>query len=158
MRRLLVLLLPLTAACAAGVARDSPPPASLPSAAELTAARQAGMHMAATLLSRSILPAARNGVDVKTQQQAADGLDRWGHALPGLFPAGSGGPGSRALPAVWTDKADFTAKANAFGDAAARLAELAEAGDAAGFAAQATIVQQGCNVCHSRYRAEPRRP
>lgn len=67
--------------------------------------------------------------------------------MAGLFPEGSLGPGSRALPAIWANKADFDARANAFGDASARLAELAKAGDAG-----------GCNGCDGLYRAPQAKP
>jgi len=162
MRRLPLLLLPLIAACAA--AGDEPPAAAAaaraagPSAAELIGARKAMMHMAATLLYQEVMPAARKGTDVKAASHAADGLDLFGHSLAGLFPEGSGGPDSRALPAIWENKADFVARANAFGDSAARLNALATAGDAAGFAAQAASVEQGCNSCHDLYRQPRRRP
>jgi cytochrome c556 len=159
MRRLPLLLLPLLAGCAA-IARDETPffdkhpEVEAAKRAQPIPARQAMMHMAATLLFQSVIPAAKNGTDVRAQENAADGLDRFGHSLPGLFPQGSDGPGSRALPAIWANKADFDAKANAFGDSAARLAQLAKAGDSAGFAAQAPILAQGCNGCHSLYRAQ----
>jgi len=112
------------------------------------------MHMAATLLFQELMPVAKNGGDTKPAGHAADGLDLFGHSIAGLFPEGSTGPDSRALPSIWANKADFAAKANAFGDAAARLKQLADAGDTAGFAAQAKVVQQGCGACHSLYRAE----
>jgi cytochrome c556 len=160
MRRLSLLLIPLACACAA-TARQEAPAAAVratgPSPGELIAARKAMMHMAATLLFQEVMPAVKNGTDVKAAGHAADGLDLFGHSVAGLFPEGSAGPDSRALPAIWENKADFVAKANAFGDAAARLKQLSDAGDAAGFAAQARLVDQGCSACHSLYRAE-RRP
>jgi cytochrome c556 len=161
MRRLPLLLLPLLAGCAT-IARDETPffdegpERDRVTAVEATAARKAMMHMAATLLFQEVMPAARNGGDVKKLAGAADGLDRFGHSIAGLFPDGSEGPDSRALPAVWTNKADFAARANAFGDSAAELKRLAEAGDQAGFATQAAAVARGCNGCHSVYRAEER--
>lgn len=159
MRRLSLVLLPLVAACA--TASDETPVAaaraSAPSAAELIAARKAMMHMAATLTFESVIPAAKNGTDVRRQEHAADGLSHFGHTVAGLFPEGSLGPDSRALPSIWANKADFDAKAKAFGDASARLAELAKSGDTAGFAAQAPLVARGCNSCHSLYRAEERK-
>jgi cytochrome c556 len=112
------------------------------------------MHMAATLTFESVMPAARNGTDVKRQEHAADGLAHFGHSIAGLFPDGSTAPDSRAAPAIWTNKADFEARAKAFGDSSARLAQLAKAGDTAGFAAQAKVVAGGCNGCHSLYRTE----
>lgn len=159
MRRLPLLLLPLLAGCAA-IARDETPffdkgpERDRATAAELIAARHSMMHMAATLLFESVMPAVKNGTDVKRQVHAAEGLDHFGHSIAGLFPDGSTGPDSHALPSIWANKADFEAKATAFGDAAARLAELAKAGDTAGFAAQAPMVARGCNGCHSLYRAE----
>jgi cytochrome c556 len=158
MRRLSLLLLPLITACA--TTQDEGPAAGAavagPSAAELIAARQAMMHMAATLLFQEVIPTVKNGTDPKAVSHAADGLDLFGHSIAGLFPEGSAGPDSRALPAIWQNKADFVAKANAFGDAAARLKQLGDAGDSAGFAAQAKLLQQGCGSCHTLYRAEER--
>ena len=157
----LLLLLPLTAACAATAGDEAPATAARvaePGPAELIAARQAMMHMAATLLYQEVMPAAKSGADVKAASHAADGLDLFGHSIAGLFPEGSTAPDSRALPSIWQDKADFVARANAFGDSAARLKALSDAGDPAAFAAQAKTVEQGCNSCHKLYRAERRRP
>jgi len=159
MRRLPLLLLPLLAGCAT-IARDETPffdegpERDRATAAEVIAARHAMMHMAATLMFESVMPAVKNGTDVRRQEHAADGLAHFGHSIAGLFPDGSTGPESRALPAIWANKADFEAKAKTFGDSSARLAELAKAGDTAGFAAQAPVVASGCNSCHSLYRAE----
>ena len=156
MRRLPLLLLPLACGCAATAQDEAPaaaPRAVAPSSAELIAARRTMMHMAATLLYQEVIPAAKSGGDVKAAGHAADGLDLFGHSIAGLFPEGSAGPDSRALPSIWANKADFIAKANAFGDAAARLKQLGEAGDTAGYAAQAAAVQRGCAACHSLYRA-----
>ncbi|HET9639351.1 MAG TPA: cytochrome c [Allosphingosinicella sp.] len=159
MRRLPLLLIPLLVGCAT-IARDETPffdegpDRDRATAAELIAARHAMMHMAATLMFESVMQAVRNGSDVKRQVHAAEGLDHFGHSIAGLFPDGSEGPNSRALPSVWANKADFQARANAFGDSSARLAELARAGNTVGFAAQAAEVSKGCNGCHSLYRAE----
>ncbi|HEX6377262.1 MAG TPA: cytochrome c [Allosphingosinicella sp.] len=161
MRRMPLLLLPLIAACAATAGDEAPPGAARtagPGTAELIAARQAMMHMAATLMYEGVMPAVKNGTDVSRQEHAADGLAHFGHSIAGLFPDGSAGPDSRALPALWADKADFDARAHAFGAAADRLAELATAGDTAGFAAQAALVERGCNGCHDRYRQQRKRP
>jgi cytochrome c556 len=157
MRRLSLLLLPLAAACAATAQDEAPAamaaPPDAPTAAQLIAARQAMMHMAATLLYQEVVPTVKNGGDVKAVGHAADGLDLFGHSIAGLFPEGSAAPNSRALPAIWQNKTDFIAKANAFGDAAARLKQLGDAGETAGYAAQAQIVQGACAACHKLYRA-----
>lgn len=161
MRRLSLPILLLAAGCANGAGVEAPAPAApaaTPSASELVAARKAMMHMAATLLFQEVMPVVKSGGDVKAVGHAADGLDLFGHSLAGLFPEGSAGPDSRALPSIWQNKADFVAQANAFGDAAARLKQSSDAGDKAGVAAQAAVLQRGCNACHSLYRAEERKP
>lgn len=157
MRRLTPLLaLTLLAGCAANM--DEAPEAGVaargPSAEELIAARKAGMHMAATLLFQLAQPAMKNGTDLKPVEYVGNGLARFGDSLPGLFPPGSGGPGSRAKPELWANKADFDAKAREFGAASARLAELAKTGDRAGVTAQFAVVGQGCGGCHKPYRSE----
>ncbi len=127
-------------------------PAS-PTTPQLVAARQAGMHMSATLLYRGIKAAVKDGSDVKEQVHQAEGIAYWGEAIPGLFPAGSTHPESRAKPAIWENKPDFDRKAIALRDAAARLIVLAKAGDTAGFAAQVPAVEAACAACHSVYRS-----
>jgi cytochrome c556 len=111
------------------------------------------MHMATTLMVKSIRPAARSGANVAEQDAAAEGLALWAQAIPGMFPAGSDLPDSRARPEIWRNKADFDARAAAFGEAAARLETLAKAGDAAAFAAQVDVVQSRCSACHQSYRS-----
>lgn len=160
MRRLSLLLLPALLVGCATIARDETPffdkgpKRDRATAAELIEARKAMMHLAATLTFESVMPAVRNGTDVKRQEHAAESLAYFGHSIAGLFPDDSLAPDSRALPAIWADKADFEARAKGFGDASERLAQLAKAGDTAGFAAQAKVVVSSCNSCHSRYRSE----
>jgi len=153
----------LTAAsCAAAAQTNTAQPAPAAPTAQASvrafqAARFAGMHMAATLLYRGIKPAAANGADVREFQHEAEGLAYWAGAIPGLFPASSLGGDSRARPEIDSHRDDFLQKARDLRLAATRLAELAEAGDRAGFAAQAPVVEAACNACHSAYRA-PRAP
>jgi cytochrome c556 len=143
----------MTAATAAG-SRPPAAPAAAPTTAQLVAARQAGMHMAATLLFRGIKAGVKSGLDVKELIHEPEGLALWGAAIPGLFPPGSGHPDSRALAALWANKADFDRKAADLATAADRLAALARAGDSAGFAAQVSAVDAACAACHKSYRSE----
>ncbi|HSG49453.1 MAG TPA: cytochrome c [Longimicrobiales bacterium] len=69
------------------------------------------------------------------------------------FPAGSGGPGTRALPAIWENWDDFAAKLDAARASAAALQAAAEAGDVEGTAAALREVGQSCLSCHREYRA-----
>lgn len=138
---------------AIGTQPSSPAPAA-PSAAQLRIARVAGMHMAATLLFRGIKAGVASHADVRQLFHEPEGLAMWGAAIPGLFPAGSGGGDSRARPEIWTNRADFEAKANDLQVAANRLLQLSRAGDAAGYAAQADSVEAACTACHVAYRDE----
>lgn len=72
--------------------------------------------------------------------------------IPTLFPPGSDTGDTKAKPAIWSNKADFEAKAKDFGAAAQKLAELAQAGDAAGVKAQFGVVGKTCGACHDSYR------
>jgi cytochrome c556 len=155
----LIVMAFLLSSCSTGTPAARPQaiaqPAAQPTAHQLVAARFAGMHMAATLLYRGIKAAVANGSDPREQVHEAEGLELWGAAIPGLFPAGSGGEDSRARPEIWLDRADFDRRAADLRVAATRLAQLARAGDRAGFAAQADIVEGACNACHSAFRGDP---
>ena len=154
MRKLLPLTLGMFAtACTAALQQSPVPPAPAASAQSFILARQAGMHMATTLMIKSLKRAVTAGTDVKDQDAAADGIAMWAEAIPGLFPPGSAGPDSRARPEIWANKADFDARAADLRDAAKRLSQLVAAGDKAGFAAQVAVVQSRCAACHDKYRA-----
>jgi cytochrome c556 len=73
--------------------------------------------------------------------------------LQGVWPEGSGGDGTRALPAVWEDPDDFKRRLDALRDATARLRERAEAGDMEGVGAALQDVGGMCRDCHTTYRA-----
>ncbi|HYD13984.1 MAG TPA: cytochrome c [Allosphingosinicella sp.] len=122
-----------------------------PTVAQLIAARRAGMHMAATLLLTDIRRIVAGREDVRQHQHEPDGIALWAAAIPGLFPAGSRGE-SRARPEIWQNRADFERKALDLQQAAEELARRGAAGDTAGYAEQARVVQAACNACHTLYR------
>jgi cytochrome c556 len=155
MRSPLTLLALAALATAAGARPPAPAPvlATTPTTAQLVAARQAGMHMAATLLFRGIKAGVKSGRDVKELIHEPEGIALWGAAIPGLFPPGSAHPDSRALASIWANKPDFDRKAADLAAAADKLAALARTGDTAGFAAQAPAVEAACAACHNAYRA-----
>ncbi|WP_051362216.1 c-type cytochrome [Solimonas soli] len=71
------------------------------------------------------------------------------------FPAGSGpetGRKTGAKAEIWAQPEVFAEKRDAFIAAAARLAQLADANDAAGFATQAGELGQACKGCHDQFR------
>lgn len=142
--------------CAAGAA-SAHDPVSM-SAQDVVAGRRAALNLSGAAMAgmKATIDA---GGSVRGQAFAAGGLVRWARALPGMFPAGTGMDAlpegaTNAKPAIWADRADFEAKAAAYAEAAGRLAELARADDAAGFAAQWQVVRGACQACHDLYKAE----
>ena len=129
-----------TAAASAGDGKD---------ASGTIAGREAAMMMSGALMG-SMKGAIDRGDDVKSQGFAARTLAGWAKAIPGMFPAGS--EGGDALPAVWSDRAGFEAKATAYAAAATKLADAAKAGDKPGFAAAWGEVRTACGACHDSYK------
>lgn len=106
----------------------------------------------------SIQPMLRNEQPWNAQTAAAamtsvrDGM----RSLPSLFPAGSGaqaGIETRALPAIWDQRAAFEAQVASIVTAADQLVTLAQAGNEAGFRAGMGAVTQVCGSCHTTFRA-----
>jgi cytochrome c556 len=143
--RVWLLVLMVTAAASSLATEAAPTPA------EVARARQAAFRLSASTFHhmRTRIEA---GTDVKPLAYGARALEAWARALPRLFPEGSGVQPTRARPEVFTQRADFEAKAADYARAAARLAELAEANDKAGFSAQWDATEKACAACHERYR------
>lgn len=71
-----------------------------------------------------------------------------------LFPAGSGGGDSRALPEIWSDWAGFEKAADALAAAAPGLVEAAKSGDQGKIGAALGMAGKACGGCHKPFRAE----
>ena len=69
---------------------------------------------------------------------------------PTLFPPGSGGDDTDALPAIWEDPEDFAERLEAFKEAGAAIRAAAETGD--DVMAAARQLGQACKGCHDNYR------
>jgi len=78
--------------------------------------------------------------------------------IPGLFPKGSGrgdlsDKETRALPAIWSNRAGFEKAAQHLVDEAGKLAEVAKGGDKTQLAAQFGAIGKGaCGACHKAFR------
>lgn len=143
--------------CAVGAAgaQDAAPSVTVP-AQDVVAGRRAAMNLSGAAMS-GMKATIDTGGSVRSQAFAAGGLLRWGRAIPGLFPAGTGPADlaegvTGAKPEVWSNRADFEARAAAFAAEAQKLSDLARADDAAGFAAQWTVVRASCQSCHDSYK------
>ena len=72
---------------------------------------------------------------------------------PGLFPENSKtGGDTAALPAVWSNKADFDARFKKFGDEAKAAASAVK--DVDGFKNAFSGLTKNCGGCHETYRAK----
>ncbi len=71
-----------------------------------------------------------------------------------LFPAGSGGGDSSALPAIWTDTAAFQERLDALSAAATKLNAVVESGEMGEFGAALGGLGQACKGCHDKFKAE----
>ena len=157
-------LIGLAAVCALGAAVLAQAPAVArygpADAATLIHARQSALMLSASTFG-GMKATIDSGGDVAGQAFAAKALARWARALPSLFPAGTGkesGVPTKALATVWSDRPGFEQRAADYAAAADKLAQLAEANDKAGFAAQWLAVRQTCSACHDRYREAPPAP
>lgn len=102
--------------------------------------------------------AMKKAIDAKQDPApfAADAawMAQWGQLIPQMFPPGSEtGHDTKALPAIWKDKAGFDKDAADFNAAAAKLSQVATTNDKAAFAAQYQAVGRTCGACHRTYRA-----
>jgi cytochrome c556 len=82
-------------------------------------------------------------------------IDDHAKALPTWFPASSGpatGVKMEALPIIWTDKADFAAKAHNLQLAAATLNATAQKGDMAALPGAMKATGEACKSCHEKFR------
>ena len=129
--------------------------AQAPRAEDVIKGRQGAMMLSGVAMA-SIKGAIDAGQPLASQRFSTRSLARWAHAVPGMFPAGSGpeaGVPSNARAEIWSDRAGFEARAADYAAAADRLAELAAGDDAAAFAEQWTAVRATCQACHDGYKA-----
>jgi|SRR4051812_40291992 cytochrome c556 len=118
---------------------------------QIVAARQAAYWLSAANFAQ-MKAQAEAGADVHSLVFPSRQLARWARTLPTMFPAGTNLPASHALPPVWSNRADFEAKAAAYAAAADALAQAAQTGDRAAFLSQWAAVRATCSACHDIYK------
>jgi cytochrome c556 len=142
----ILIAIPLTASLA-----QSAPAAMSPE--ETVRARQAAFGMSAQIfVGMRAAVAAPNG-DVRPLADGARQLQRWARTIPTMFPEGSNVPPTKALPAVWSERAVFAQRADAYRTAAAALAAAAQNNDHAAAMVQWQAVRDSCTACHEHFRA-----
>jgi len=144
--------IPITALAQGQAPTPPPPPGGALTPEGIVAARRSGFLMSAGVFT-SIKATADAGGDVKQLAVPARTLARWARTMPTMFPAGTNLESSRAMPEVWSNPADFQAKATAYFEAAHALADAAQAGDRAAFLQRWTALGATCAACHDTYRS-----
>jgi cytochrome c556 len=113
--------------------------------------RQVGQHMEA------MAAIARASGDPRPAVERIAFLQTWFTGFPNRFPEGTAqgaaGIETRALPAIWQNRADFEALDRALQANLATLRSTAEAGNAQAFAAALQTTGASCGNCHRPYRA-----
>jgi cytochrome c556 len=151
MKRTLLLAAALAAIPLTAVWAQSGAPAGGLTPEQIVAARQSAYMLSGGSFA-AMKAAAEAGADVKQLVFPSRTLARWARTLPSLFPAGTNLATSKALPAVWSDRAGFEARAAAYADAARLMAEAAQSGDRAAFLARWAEARASCAACHDTYR------
>ena len=121
---------------------------------QIIAARQAAYDlMSGTTVGIKTAISAK--ADVTDFEDAANAIAKWGQVAPTMFPDGTQqGHNTKAKPSVWSDRAGFVKDANNLTEQATKLAQLAKAGDKAGFAEQFKATATACKTCHDSYKAK----
>jgi cytochrome c556 len=100
---------------------------------------------------------ARAGSDPRPAVERVEAVQRFFVNFGQRFPAGTqqGAPGieTRALPAIWTDRAGFDRAEAALTPRLAALREAAAGGNAQAFAQALQATGAACGDCHRPYRA-----
>jgi len=144
----------LALACAMGGAAMLPAAAQQAGSADaIIAGRQAAYDLMAGN-GAAMKATVDGGLAVKPLLPGAKGMAAWARAIPGMFPAGTDtGHNTKALPAVWSDRAGFEKSAAALATAADKLVVSANADDKAAFATAFKETTDACGACHHDYRA-----
>jgi cytochrome c556 len=97
-----------------------------------------------------------NRGDVRPLAATVDDMIGWYRSMPNRFPPGSDRGETRALPAIWTERANFETVNNNMVNQLQVLRAAAAAGDTGGFASAYGQTGQTCGSCHRPYRAPAR--
>ena len=114
-------------------------------------ARMDGMSaIAANMKTLGQMAKGEKEFDTVQARSAAAAIARHAAAAPGLFEPEETDPKTEALPAIWTNFADFTAKAADLEAIATGLSTSIN--DAADLGPAMRALGGSCKACHERYR------
>lgn len=149
----------LTAATLASVAgaaaQDAGAPAGMLGVDEARAARSSFMRQNGMLLREASRASGAEAVAAMAEAVAAmTGLRDNFQRLPTLFPEGSGGGDSEALPAIWENWDEFLAIAESGAGLAQQAIDAAAVGDATAYQAAMRAFSGTCAQCHQQFRSD----
>ena len=94
-------------------------------------------------------------VDYKNQlADHAKALENVNKDIPSLFPKGSESGDTKALPAIWENRAEFEKRANDAKQKSAEFAKAAMTGDTQVATAKFKELSDACKSCHKDFRKE----
>lgn len=153
--RVSILVGALLAACviaiAGNVQRAGAQSAGL-TADQYIAIRKAGQDLVGANFADMKRAVDAHTMDVKPFKDNANAIVAWFKVFPSLFPPGTDKGDTKALPAVWSDRAGFEKAAADVRTAAAALARAADSNDSSAFAAAFQETGKACGACHRNYR------
>jgi len=124
--------------------------------AQIVQERRDGLRAVAAHMD-AMAAIARAGADPRPAAERVDAVQAFFVDFPGRFPAGTqrgaAGLDTRALPEIWTDRANFERISAALGPRLEALGAAAQSGDARGFAAALQATGGSCAECHRPFRA-----
>lgn len=102
----------------------------------------------------SIVQIVRNGYRMGDLEYHANAMAGLSKITPDLFPEGSGGGDTEALPEIWEDPDGFAERMQDFVDAADAFAAAAASGDMGQIGGGLQQLGRSCKGCHDNYRAD----
>ena len=121
---------------------------------DITKYRHAVMELLAGHMSALALIAQGKVDQGEFTQSHADAIASGTAEIVSLFPEGSGGEGTEALPAIWDNPDEFADAVAKSREAGAALAEAAASDDPAALMPAFAAVGRSCKGCHEDYREE----
>ncbi len=128
-----------------------PQPAQAQAQADPIAERKAGFKRMGGHLE-AIKALLDNPAGLRAEAGRAADMQAFFTGVPALFPPGSDQGETRALPAIWSDRAGFEAAAGGAAAAAAKLQQAMAGGDTSAAAGAFRELGASCGTCHRGYR------
>lgn len=119
----------------------------------IVAVRKAGYGLQGAILGDLKRAVDARADEVKVFKPNAEAILAWSKVIPTLFPDATE-KDTRALPAVWSDRAGFEKAAATLAAAAETLVRAADANDPAAFASAFKATAEACGACHRGFRAK----